>query len=257
MTDVNKKIETGISAFLSQYRDESHVGMKWNEPEGAYYWSEQDAQFELLEKLRQQFKGTKYRAHAEGPLLARRKGERSKRADIVIIDRTNFLEWHRDWLPNPKELRKKDRKGKDKKKFPKYEAVIELKIVWRGLLPGWDNKERTWRWGGATDSNTEDRIEKDLDKLHKCLKGQKKLTKEAHLILLDSIILNTKDDRCGLPFYLPDTIKKLREPYDKRIHLWHWPHSEEPVRLKEGEADKEDVSANPWKHYPLDSTKRT
>jgi hypothetical protein len=219
MTD--RKIEWAICAFLSQYRKKSHVGEQKPKPEGAYYWSEQDAQFELLEELRRQFKNTKYSVHAEGIVLGRKKGERSKRADIVIVNSEDYLKWHSDWVEK-----------KEGGLFPEYEALIELKMVWRGLLPRKDHGKRIWRWGGATPSSTDEHIRNDLKKLAGCLrKGPKKDPPKAHLILLDSVIQDERNKgQHGPPYYsgkMLDRVDKLRKRYDPCIHLWHWPDFEE------------------------------
>jgi hypothetical protein len=105
---------------------------------------------------------------------------------------------------------------------PEYEAMIELKLLWSG-------------WGL---SSTYSWIRADLRKLASCLGGHQ--TNEAHMVLIDGL------DRRSTPYYSYDVICKmlaslhLRPRLTSRLHLWHWPDSDEPI---------EDTRTAPWEHY--------
>jgi hypothetical protein len=95
---------------------------------------------------------------------------------VAVMDFDSYLEWHNSWVKD----------GGKRKRFPKYEALVEVKMVWRGLLPQKDGGRILWNWGGVTNKqkNAVEGIKNDLRKLSGCLDSN--LTKKAHLILLDS-----------------------------------------------------------------------
>src|SRR5207245_9245950 len=112
-------IDRCIMAFLKEYREHSRVG---TELEGAYFWNEREVQWALFSHLRNRTVsrsiGSQWWIHAEGdierPRYARWPGLR--RADIVVINHSEFREWVRRQTGNP----------------PSYEAMIELKVLWSG-----------------------------------------------------------------------------------------------------------------------------
>jgi hypothetical protein len=203
------QIDRCIIAFLKDYRLNCHAGGQF---EGAYYWNEREIQWELFSHLRTRTVsrsiGSPWWIHAEGnverPKYAR--WERSRRADIVVVNHSKFRQW---W---------KRRRGSP----PPYEVMIEVKIV----------------WSGQGVSNTKKKILTDAKKLAVCLTDKK--TSEAHVILLDTL------SRDSTPYYSSKAIEdilahlKIRPRLASRIHLWHWPDSDEPI---------EDVRKAPWHHY--------
>jgi hypothetical protein len=202
------KIDRCIVAFLKDYRKNSHIGADF---EGAYYWNEREVQWELFSHLRERTVsrsiGSRWWIHAEGSVERPRyaRWERSRRADIVVVNHSKFKKW---W---------KQRQG-----VPPYEAMIEVKIV----------------WSGQSVANTVSKLRSDARKLASCLRGGK--TREAHIVLLDTL----SED--GLPCYSSQQIEELlghlslRPRIASRIHLWHWPDSEEKV---------ENARKAPWHHY--------
>lgn len=203
------EVDACIKAFLKTYRGSCKLG---SQDEGAYYWNEREVQWELFRHLRERAVphriGSEWWFHAEGtvekPAYARWGARR--RADIVMINHSQFKRWFRQRLRG----------------LPKYEAMIELKLIWSGQ-------------GRAM---TRSKIRKDLRKLATCLDGQ--LTKEGHMILIDGL------DRRDTPYYSRDTLVNmlgnlpLRHRLAPRLHLWHWPDSDDPI---------ENVRKARWKHY--------
>jgi hypothetical protein len=193
------QIDHCITAFLKEFRQNSHTG---GPLEGAFYWNEREVQWELFNHLRARTVsrsiGSRWWIHAEGsverPKYAR--WERNRRADIVVMNHSKLRNWF-----------KKKRPGLP----PPYEAMIEVKMIWTGQ--GY--------------SSTVKSIRKDAKKLAACLRDKK--TKEAHIILLDAL------SNEGVPYYSSLQIEDLlasvhlRPRIAPRLHLWHWPDSEEPV----------------------------
>lgn len=229
---VHQGIREAILAFLKGYRKESRVGNKNDakQPEGAYYWSERDAQCELFHELRKRLGsvGKKDWVHAEGYIEKTKfaKGEKSKRVDIVIMNFDTYLDWHKSWV---------EKDGK-RERFPEYEALIEVKMLWRGLLPERDQGKIAWRWRGASNTvNTVKGIEKDLKKLSDCLSSKK--TREAHLILLDSI--QERGPEKGKPYFSSDAMNGLRKKRSDylNVYLWHWPDFSRPTQSQPSKED--------------------
>ncbi|MGA2625759.1 MAG: hypothetical protein ABSF63_01685 [Candidatus Bathyarchaeia archaeon] len=203
------EVDACIEAFLRTYRKSSKLGSR---DEGAYYWNEREVQWELFRHLRERAVshgiGSEWWFHAEGtverPAYARWGARR--RADIVMIDHYRFKKWFMGGTSRE----------------PEYEAMIELKLLWSG-------------WGL---SSTYSWIRADLRKLASCLGGHQ--TNEAHMVLIDGL------DRRSTPYYSYDVICKmlaslhLRPRLTSRLHLWHWPDSDEPI---------EDTRTAPWEHY--------
>ncbi len=203
------QVDACIKAFLKTYRESCKLG---SPDEGAYYWNEREVQWELFRHLRERAVshgiGSEWWFHAEGtvekPAYARWGARR--RADIVMINHYRFKKWFM---------------GKTSKE-PEYEAMMELKLLWGG-------------WGLST---TMPWIHADLKKLASCLGGQ--LTNEAHMILIDGL------GRNSTPYYSSDAIRKMLENLHvrprlaPRLHLWHWPDSDEPVEY---------ARKAPWHHY--------
>jgi hypothetical protein len=100
--------------------------------------------------------------------------------------------------------------------------MIELKLVWSG-------------YGTAM---IFPKIYEDLRKLGSRLSSS--LTSEAHMVLLDGLDRNFKPYFSTARIYKMLVNLKLRPTLSSRLHLWHWPDSDEPV-------DK--VTQAPWKHY--------
>ena len=203
------ELDACIKAFFKTFRESSRIG---TDDEGSYYWNEREVQWELFRHLRDRAVshriGSKWWFHAEGtvekPAWARWGARR--RADIVMINHAQFRRWV---------------SGQDNVE-PNYEAMIELKLV----------------WSGQGKVATSGKIQADLRKLTSCLRDH--LTKEAHMILIDGL------DRNGTPYYSSVSITKrlanlrMRPTLASRLHLWHWPDSDEPILS---------ISKAHWRHY--------
>jgi hypothetical protein len=203
------EVDACIKAFLKTYRSSCKLG---SPDEGAYYWNEREVQWELFRHLRERAVshriGSEWWFHAEGAVEkpAYSRWSTRRRADIVMINHYRFRNWFT---------------GRTRTE-PDYEAMMELKLIWSG-------------WGL---SSTMGWIRADLRKLASCLKGY--VTKEAHLILIDGL------DRNSTPYYSSHRISKmladlhLRPRLASRLHLWHWPDSDEPIA---------NVRKARWGHY--------
>jgi len=190
-----------IEQFLKMYSKHSHTGD--SKLEGAYYWNEREIQWELFNELRRRTLsygiGSRWWIHAEGRLEGRKWGRwaAARRSDIVVINHKEFIDYA---------------KNTTKKHPPPYEAVIEVKVLWRGY------GKKVYR----------DALEKDARKLSKCLREH--LTKEAHWIILDSISPRTRR-----PYLASKDITKLKEDMllrggmRRKVHIWHWPDSKKPI----------------------------
>lgn len=203
------KIDSCITAFLKKYRQNAHIG---GEFEGAYYWNEREVQWELFTNLRgrtvSRSIGSEWWIHAEGDVEIPRytRWERSRRADIVVVNHSKFRKWWKSREGNP----------------PRYETMIEVKIV----------------WSGQGVSSTVKKLLADAKKLAACLNDKK--TKEAHMILLDGL------SRDKTPYYARQQIEdllarlKLRPRVASKMHIWHWPDSKNPIQ---------DIQKADWRHY--------
>lgn len=203
------EVDACIEAFLKDFRRQSGLGTRL---EGAFYWNEREVQWELFRHLRERAIphriGSEWWFHAEGtvekPAWARWGARR--RGDIVMINHAQF----KGWSLGQRRLQ------------PGYEAMMELKLVWSG-----EGKATTIR-----------KVRDDLKKLSRCLGAG--LTKEGHMILIDGL------DRNATPYYSSKTIRRMLESLPLRprlapkLHLWHWPDSDQPVS---------DVKRQPWHHY--------
>lgn len=203
------EVDACVEAFLRTMQTKSKVG---SNQEGVYYWNEREVQWELFRHLRERAVsrriGSEWWFHAEGtverPAWARWGARR--RADIVMMNHSQFKRWIA---------------GANRQE-PRYEALIELKLV----------------WSGQGKANTIDGINEDLSKMANSLRGG--LTKEAYVILIDSL------GRDRMPYYSEEVITTMlanlhvRPSLAFRLHLWHWPDSNEPVR---------NTRHCPWRHY--------
>lgn len=140
------KIGKCIETFLTkEYRKNSHLDEIYG---GAYYWNERDIHWALYRYLRERMQshsiGSEWWTHAEGivyrPKYVRREQWKgAKRADIVLISHSEVKKWYKDEIED----------------FPPYEAMIEIKLIWRG-----EGK-----------ANTSYGIKRDIKKLESCLSG--------------------------------------------------------------------------------------
>jgi len=189
-----------IKQFLRTFARNSHAGDR--ELEGSYYWNERDVHWELFNELRRRTQsfglGSRWWVHAEGRVERPKWAHwHTRRSDVVVINHKEFIDYV---------------KGRTKRP-PPYEAMIEVKVLWRGY------GKKVYR----------DALRADATKLSQCLR--KHLTKEAHLVILDSISPWTRRTYLG-----KNDIVKLKESMSlrgklrRKMHIWHWPDSEEPIQ---------------------------
>lgn len=192
-----KFLDNIIGNFIEEYRKHSHLDPVYA---GAYYWNEREIQWALMSHLRDRMFsysfGSPWWVHAEGsivrPWFARRKEwPAPRRADVVLIDHSASRRWYKNF-----------HEGRDTY-YPRYEAMIELKLFWSGQGPAYIKPF----------------LEADTRKLRGCLKDG--AAKEAYQIVLDGL------DRKRVPYLRGRYLERLKR--GTKLQIFHWPDSEKPI----------------------------
>lgn len=166
-----------IGRFLHDYYKRTRRE-GWHLVQGACYWSERDIQCRLFSYLQERIDADWI--HAEGNAGRLKGHRRGQKVDLVVAN-PEYENWYENCVSEMQNTKRRLAHRPE----PKSIAMIELKLIWRGLLP----TNQNWTWSGYNYRNTEELVKNDLSKLAQCLckKDDVQLgkTEEAHLILLD------------------------------------------------------------------------